>query len=293
MRCPACNAVWLVSGPEEKMSNARRAAVVKRGDERERRDMFASKPAEPGFVKQTLRPPPPDFCGVAARNETSVLFTVDALNDLARRAGSEPSPSLRDSTIEASDDEGMIDLKSLTSSRPKALGASMSPLFSDPPPDAFVADVGDSTAARREPPPHGMAFSKRAAFGGVAAIVAVLLCGVGIATMFKSEEPVARTAASLIPISPIVNALPPPPAPPPVLAPTPAASTDAPVDDDAKSAAASTKGKKRKGKGRGKASATGAKALPNGEAKAAPKAADKCGCKGNFDCVLRCAANGN
>src|SRR5216110_2383344 len=85
MRCRACDTVWLVSGSEDKMNEAKRAAVVKRGAGRDHADLFATRPPDLGSVKQTLRPGPPDSTlGVAARNETSVLFTVDALKGSAR-----------------------------------------------------------------------------------------------------------------------------------------------------------------------------------------------------------------
>src|SRR5689334_8957485 len=80
MRCRACDTVWLVSGPP---ATEKRAAVIKRGAERERRDLFADRPMDYGSVKQTLRPAPPSDEGVtrggavAARNESSVLFTMD------------------------------------------------------------------------------------------------------------------------------------------------------------------------------------------------------------------------
>jgi hypothetical protein len=78
------------------------------------------------------------------------------------------------------------------------------------------------------------------------------------------------------------------------VAPTTASSSD---DDDK---APVTKGK---GKGKGK----GAKAQSSGVASAkksssgndplvskpTPKAADKCGCKGDFTCILRCTAKGS
>src|SRR5215207_1825175 len=69
MRCRACDTVWLVSGPSSASSiaastadldnTAPRAAIQRRGAERERRDLFASRPLEDSVVKETLRPPPP------------------------------------------------------------------------------------------------------------------------------------------------------------------------------------------------------------------------------------------
>ena len=117
MRCRACDTVWLVSGLEDKMSESKRAAVVKRGADRDHRDLFASRPADLGSVKQTLRPPPPDSLtgGVAARNESSVLFTVDALKGAARVKTPEPEQAPISTAFMIADDEGVIDLNALAS----------------------------------------------------------------------------------------------------------------------------------------------------------------------------------
>src|SRR4051812_17768802 len=116
MRCKACNTVWLVSGPgvsaaavisspppasavptsvapvapvatappskqleQNDEKNDKRAAVVKKGTEREKRDLFAEREPDVASLKQTLLPPPSfGFTGgVGARNEDSVLFRVD------------------------------------------------------------------------------------------------------------------------------------------------------------------------------------------------------------------------
>ncbi|HSO32138.1 MAG TPA: zinc-ribbon domain-containing protein, partial [Labilithrix sp.] len=114
MRCRACDTVWLVSGPAAEIvtTESKRAAVVKRGAEREHRDLFATRPPDLGSVKQTLRPPPPDsqLSGMAARNETSVLFTVDALRGNARLNTPDPEPSPVSRGFALEDDEGIIDL---------------------------------------------------------------------------------------------------------------------------------------------------------------------------------------
>ena len=307
MRCRACDTVWLVSGPEDMMNEAKRAAVVKRGAERDHRDLFASRPADLGSVKQTLRPPPPDsqLGGVAARNESSVLFTVDALRNAGAARMKTPEPELAppSTAFMAADDEGVIDLKSLSSAPPKVGARSVAPLFSEPPPAAFAADVGSSGMGVATATPNGFKFGKRAIAGLAAAAVAVVLCSIGLAAAFKGEEPVARAANAAM-IAPIA---PPAPAAPAVVAPTAPAiasvtTSSASSDDDEK---ASTPAKGKKGKaGKGKA---GSKAQSGGVAsskskssssetlvsKPAPKAADKCGCKGDFTCILRCTAKGS
>ena len=311
MRCKACDTVWLVSGPEDKMIEEKRAAVVKRGADRDHRDLFASRPADLGSVKQTLRPPPPaDLSAVAARNETSVLFTVDSLKGAARVKTPEPEPAPLSSAFVAQDDEGVIDLKALASTPPRAHVRSVPPLFSEPPPAAFSADVDGSGMSQGLSMPGGFKLGKRAFAGIAAAAVALVLCSVGLAAAFKGEEPVARSAANSImapvaavsPGAPVVAA-PPPSAP--VIAPVTASNASTSSDDDAK-AAVSGKGKGKKGKG-AKASFAGksqsvqssgvsSKKASSSDAlvsKPAAKAADKCGCKGDFNCVLRCTAKGS
>ena len=300
MRCRACDTVWLVSGPEDNMNESKRAAVVKRGADRDHADLFASRPADLGSVKQTLRPPPPDSLlgGVAARNESSVLFTVDALRGAARVKTPDPEPAPLSSAFMVADDEGVIDLKALASAPPKVGARSIAPLFtSDPPPGAFAADVSDSGSSPIGQSSGGFKLGKRAYAGIAAAAVALVLCSIGVAAAFKGEEPVARTNAAATA----------PAAPAPVVAPTAdppataqAASTSA-SDDDATSPSATGKKAKSKAKvshGPGSAKASFSKVpssgVPASQSKpaATPKAADKCGCKGDFNCILRCTAKG-
>lgn len=288
------------------MNEEKRAAVVKRGGERDHRDLFASRPADLGSVKQTLRPPAPDFGGaVAARNETSVLFTVDSLRGAARVKTPEPEPAPLSSAFIAQDDEGVIDLKALASSPPRAHVRSVAPLFSEPPPAAFSADVDGTGANEGIPMPGGFKLGKRAIAGIAAAAVALVLCSIGLAAAFKGEEPVAHTAANSmmapIPVAaPVVTAAP----AAPVIAPVTVSNASSSSDDDTKSSTVKRKGKK--GKGSAKASFAGGKSQSVQSSGVSskksssndplvsklPKAADKCGCKGDFTCVLRCTATG-
>ena len=301
MRCRACDTVWLVAGPtsETKPAESKRAAVVKRGADREHRDLFASRPADLGSVKQTLRPPPPDSLlnGVAARNETSVLFTVDALRGNARMKTPDPEPSPISTAFQSDDDEGIIDLNALASSPPKVGMRAVAPLFSsEPPPAAFTADVSDSGPQSMQ---GGFRMGKRAIAGIAAAAVAVVLCAVGLSAAFKGEEPVARASAAMTMVAPpAITAAPAPPPPP--AAPVATSSSD----DDAKSPTVGTSGGKKAknhSKAAPKASFSGTKVQSSGVpkssndtgvAKTVPKAADKCGCKGDFNCILRCTATG-
>ena len=281
------------------MSEAKRAAVMKRGGERDHRDMFANRPADIGSVKRTLRPPPPDFGGVAARNETSVLFTVDALRGAARVKPLEPEVAPLSSAFLGSDEEGVIDLKALASTPPKVGARSVAPLFSEPAPATFTSDVSELSSSGVMTMPGGFQLRKRALYGIAAAAVALVLCSVGISAACKSEKPVARTTATMAPLPPVTAPPAPPPAPIPLINASASAGSDTSTDEEAKPVAQGKKGKK------GKASFVSTKVRSGGVApkagkssseplvsKPAPKAADKCGCKGDFNCILRCTAKG-
>ena len=299
MRCKACNTVWLVSGPGaasvapaahgpiDKEPSTKRAAVVRKGAEREKRDLFAEREPDEGSIKQTLLPPPSfGFTGVGARNENSVLFRVDQLSAAARLKTPEPSsaPAPNDSDRSAADDEGVIDLKALASAPPRKIGLPVAPLFSEPP--AVSLDVNDSVQRPRARPG-----SKLRLVGGIAAAAAVLVvAGFGVSLAFKSEEPVKHTAALVV--DPPAAAVAPPAKVDPAAAPVVAAddAKDTTTDKETKEPA-STKGKRGK-RGKGKAAKGGVitHKAPVFGGKPAPKAADPCGCKGDFNCILACTA---
>jgi predicted Zn finger-like uncharacterized protein len=327
MRCKACNTAWLVSGPGAGSAiasaistpppasvvpavlgpfaasssqsadaggapSSKLAAVVKRGTEREKRDLFAEREPELGEVKQTLLPPPSFGFTAGARNEDSVLFRVDQIPATARTPepvpatvrlpsvpprfdaprfdGLQPGPRPEDSN------DGVIDLKALSEApaalRPVAMP--VAPLFSEAPPVTVEVDP------RRLAKPT----SKLRLIGGLAvAAIALMGIGVGVAYAFKGEEPVKHTPAAVAP--PPTEAAPPPkPAEPP---PAAAASSDDTKDKDAKEAKGK-KGKKARG-GKGKGVITDKTPPPSSKP---VKAADPCGCKGDFNCILACTAKG-
>lgn len=231
---------------------------------------MSNRPAE------TILPP-----AHGARNEASVLFRADQLAGaplLAPRARAQSIPSVTG----GSDDEGIIDLKAL-SSAPPGIGASpfgrsapavVAPLFSEPPPMAFDIDDAPRSAAK----PMGRGKLAAMIAGGLAA---VLVLGLGVSVVFKGEERRPSTAAAPAP---------PPPPPPAVITPAPAATVDAPkvaaADETGPTEDVPKKGKKRKG-----AKGAAATMKAGGGAKVG-KAADPCGCKGEFNCILACSAKG-
>jgi hypothetical protein len=254
---------------------SRRAAVIKRGAEREKRDLFAERDedapvsmAPPSQAPSSMREGPPSSFsgGVGARNENSVLFRVDQLA-LGRVKTPIATPAVVASTPEprSGEDEGVIDLKALgsTGARPP-----VAPLFSEPPPVTLEVDE----RAR----PNARPTSRLAIAGGIAGGVLVLAAAIfGISIAFRGEEPVKRAAAA------VVAPPPPPPSAPATQAPPPPPPADR-ADPPAKEA----KVKKGRGRGKGKASVSaGVASKPAG-----PK--DPCGCKGDFNCILACSAKG-
>ncbi len=297
MRCKACNAVWLVSGPDvaspgasspassvapaavaQDKEESKRAAVIKKGAEREKRDLFGTPADVNGSVKQTLLPPPAFGFKAGARNEDSVLFRVDQLKAAARseKPASEKTPAAENRT----DDEGIIDLRALSSAPPalRPVPLPVAPLFSEPPAVTLEVDDGKAATPTKR--------TSRWRLVGTLAAAAVLLLGVGfgVALVFKGDEPVPE---------PIAAAQPPPPQPeaaPPPKVEAPAADEDKSKDEKGEEVASAkeTKGKKGKRVKKGKARTT-KKAAPAAKPK---KPADPCGCKGDFNCILACTARG-
>lgn len=304
MRCKACNSVWLVSGPdanspvassassaapaapvsiapsskEVAKEESKRAAVIKKGAEREKRDLFGQPADVDGSVKQTLLPPPAFKFQAGARNENSVLFRVDQLK--ASAALATPAPEKAPS-IEKSDDEGIIDLKALSSVPPALRPAPLpvAPLFSEPP--AVTLEVDESQAV-----PAVKRKSRWRLVGGLAAAALVIVgVGFGVSFLFKGEEPVVQPVAAAQAPEPQPEA-----APPPKVDPLPAAD-DAKKSSDSDEEAASTKG--TKGKKKGKKVKKGKGGTKTAAPAAKPKKpADPCGCKGDFNCILACTARG-
>lgn len=281
------------------MSEANHSADVKRGDHR---DMRSPRSAGVGSAKKTLRPAPPDFGGVAARNETSVLFTVDSLRCAACVKAPAPAAPPSSAFI-ASDDDGVIDLRALASTPPQTCARSVAPLFSDPAPAALTSDLAPGTTKDVLMMPGSFTLGKRTLAGIAAAGMALALCTVGLAAAFKGAGPVARTSAMMdalpTPAAPVLSTSAAPAQIPVTTASAPSA-VDSVTDDGAKAAAATTKGKKAK---KSKTSPSGTKVqssdLSTSKGKRdplvsrpAPKAPDTCGCKGDFNCILRCTAKG-
>lgn len=306
MRCRACDTVWLVQGPGREdappvsqrqehqdwgpppeQQVERRAAVVKRGTERERRDLFASQQLDEGSVRQTLRPPPPGSGLSGARSEDSVLFTVDSLRAAARVETPKP---VRAPEPPKSDDEGIIDLVALSQRPPAA--SPFGPVTGVPsePPGGFAREVlGSAAPASAQPKKRGRFGIVAGSLGAAAVAVAsaVLLFGGDIPRRAThATAPVAAVSARAAAVGTKAHE-------------AETAKLEAERKDEAKATAEASakndaKRTTRGGKVRWGAPARGGASTARASAPAAPKApaADACGCKGNFDCVIRCSAKG-
>jgi hypothetical protein len=189
----------------------------------------------------------------------------------------------------AHDDDGIIDLRALKSTRPPPSSfASASPFGSEPPPAAFAIDADRAVA---DGVPARASKAKTIAIAAGAGLF-LILGAVGVVFAFRGEKP------AVIARAPITQAAPPAAAAPPavrmegVADPAPvAASQPAASDDDAAADAPATK--KTKG-AKARAGAVKAKAsfsAPSSPKPAVTKAADPCHCHGDFQCNIRCSAN--
>lgn len=223
-------------------------------------------------MKQTMMPPPSSGpASVGARNETSVLFRVDQINGTSNAKTPSSGAAPETAIVDGSNDEGVIDLKSLTSPSRRPVGLPVAPLFSEPPP--MTVEVDGRNAAS---PPHG----RPRLIHGIAAAAAIVGIGLLISFAFRGEDPVQRIAAA------------PPPSPPPVIVAStsvdpPPTTTTSSGNDEGPAKAAPPKPQHNGMKARAvKTSVNSVKAAP------VVKAADPCGCKGNFNCILACTAKG-
>ena len=176
------------------------------------------------------------------------------------------------------DDEGLIDLRTL-SVPPRHGESATSAAFSMAPPPMTAGpsaeDAGSGPGAR-----------KTTILFAAGALAFVVLSGIGIAFAFRGEKAVKPPVeVANTPAAPSASAAASVTAPPSASAAAdPSASAAASNDDDDDE---KPKGKKPRPKGKGvagKAHSTTAPVTP-------AKPADPCHCKGDFQCNIRCSAN--
>jgi hypothetical protein len=183
----------------------------------------------------------------------------------------------------AHDDDGIIDLRALKSTRPPPTSfASASPFGSEPPPAAFAMDA-DGAVAGGVPARASKAKTIAIAAG---AGVFLILGAVGVVFAFRGEKPavIARAPTTLTTQAAAPAAAAPPA---PVAASQPAAS------DDVSAADAPTTKKTKGAKARAGVGAAKTKASFSATSSPKPavtKTADPCHCHGDFQCNIRCSA---
>jgi hypothetical protein len=269
------------------------AAVARRKDERSKRDLFGGE-VELG-AKVVERKDVSPF--TAARNENSVLFSLDQLSKPRTGARDDYAPlsiaSAGTSSANADgaakkEDSGLIDLNRMMNDE-KLSAKSVRPAPISEAPLGYAREVSHTpvpTVYEANP------FSRRKKTGliaGLAAAAVVALATVGVVASNHEDARLkaAAAAAAAPPPQPVVTAVAAPEPPPaPIAASAPETSKD--TDDD-----------KPTSKHRGHTWSKGHKSSRSGakhgsapaSAPAPKKAADPCGCHGNLLCNMKCSSH--
>lgn len=264
------------------------AAVVRRNDERSKRDLFGGEIELAAKVVEHKNASP----FTAARNENSVLFSLDQLSKPPVRAAESVFPSSAPSAGASAngaaggkkEDSGLIDLNAMMSSE-KLSAQSIRPSPISEAPLGYVREVSLTPV----PTVYEAPFAKKKRTGlyaAAAAAVVVALVGVGVVATNNEDARLkaAAAAAAAPPPPPPVTATAEPTPPPAPIAATPPADTK---DDkaDSKSGARPSKGVKHAVKKSSGASA------PAAAPPAPKKPADPCGCHGDLLCNMKCSSH--
>ena len=144
--------------------SSKRAAVVRRGADREKRDLFAPGPLDIGSVKPNELRPAPYASADGIRGAGSRRRTQRNLGALHGRFASRLRPHENTSIRLARDRRGTNEGRlghhrsqgPLVGAAHRGARRSVAPLFSEPPPAAFARDAGRARISRRllEPSPN-------------------------------------------------------------------------------------------------------------------------------------------
>jgi hypothetical protein len=257
------------------------AAVVRRSsDERSKRDLFGQEVQLAAKVVEHENASP----FTAARNENSVLFSLDQLAkprlpETAHAAAASVEPA------RTKQDSGLIDLNALMADKPLDAKSIRPAPLSEPPLGAFTREV-ESVPSSNEvmvvpafKSKHKSKFIAAAAAAGVALFVAV---GLVAANREDARVEAAAKAAAQPPPAAAPTVSEPAPTAAPVAQATPPAETKESAEPRSKFSRKSA-GPSRGGKTKHASSAAAAPAAPK-------KAPDPCGCKGDLLCSMKCSA---
>jgi hypothetical protein len=166
----------------------------------------------------------------------------------------------------AVEDDGIIDLGALGCAPPRSNQQPVAPLFGEIAPVAVDLENASSSGNK----------SRARSWVVGASLTAGLLAvaGFGVSHALKSEAPM-HPAAIVATAPPVAEAAPP----------SPVASAEPQAVPAAKASTATPKA------ARGKSGASKGPA-PSKASTVKPRSSDPCGCKGDFNCVLRCTAKG-
>lgn len=277
-------------------------ATTRRHDERSKRDLFGGQVELASKVVERRESP-----FTAARNENSVLFSLDQLGKPPVRANdavvfSSASSNAGDAGSAGAsavggakkEDSGLIDLNRMMNANDEKLSArSVRPAPISEAPLGYVREVSYTPASTtNEPNPFGRAKNTKKKTGLIAALAAAAVfafAGVGVLANSHEDARVKAAAAAVAapPPPPVAVAAPEPaPAPTTIAAKAPATTSDDKPETTKYSARKARKGATKSGGSSKSGSASAAPTAP-----AAPKKApDPCGCKGNLLCTMKCSA---
>jgi hypothetical protein len=171
-------------------------------------------------------------------------------------------------STEAGEDDGIIDLGALGCAPPLSSQQPVAPLFGEIAPVSVDLDKASPSGKRRR--------ARSWVVGASLAAGLLAITGFSASHALKSDAPMHPT--------PIVAAAPPVAETPP---PSPVASADPHAAQASKASTTIAAPKAARGK-----NATSKGASPAKASTVKPRSSDPCGCKGDFNCVLRCTAKG-
>ncbi len=284
-------------------------ATARRHNERSKRDLFGGQVELASKVVERHESP-----FTAARNENSVLFSLDQLSKPPVRANDAVVFSSASSNagnagnagnaanVGASavggakkEDSGLIDLNRMMNVNDEKLTAkSVRPSPISEAPLGYVREVSYTPVpTTNESNPFGRKTNtkKTGLIAALAAAAVFAFAGVGVLANSHEDARVKAAAAA-------VAAPPPPPvtvtvaAPEPAPAPTTIAARAPDTTSDDKPATTKSSGRKaRKGASKSSGASKSGSARAAAAAPAAPKKApDPCGCNGNLLCTMKCSA---
>lgn len=269
------------------------AAAVRRSrnDERSKRDLFGAPVDVAARVVEHHGSP-----FTAARNETSVLFSLDQLAKPTApganySVGSASSSVVSSNGAAKKDDSGIIDLNKMMAAESLTAGSVRASPSEAPLGYAREISLTPVPSSDFVAPPKKR---KTALYVGLGVAAAVGFAALGLVVNNQEDARMKAAAAAAAPPPPVEPVATPAPAPLPAAQPDPVAnaSTTASVDKSDKPDAKTVGSVPMRSKGhKGSARTHSASASAAPAAPAPKKAADPCGCHGDLLCSMKCSSH--